>query len=76
MYENLADYVAPDLLSNLVNKEDGYKNLVVYKKVTGRANFKDYEVICEQFEQKSMQHIFLSSLLHLQSDPPPGKKVN
>jgi hypothetical protein len=36
------------------NKDEKYVNLQVYNKITGKSCFKDYDVLCEEFEQKIM----------------------
>lgn len=39
----------------------------MYNKITGKSCFKDYDVLCEEFEQKIMLQIYLKSLSHLDS---------
>lgn len=37
----------------------------MYQKITGKSCFKDYDVLCEEYEQKVMLQIYLKSLAHL-----------
>lgn len=75
MYKNLGDYLGPENVgADAPAKEDKYLQAAVYQKVTGKTCYKDYEVICDNYEQKAMMHIFYTSLLYLQSNPPKGAK--
>jgi len=50
-----------DLFSGDTKKEDKYMNLNVYTKVTVKSCFKDYDVLCEEYEQKIMLQIYLKA---------------
>lgn len=51
-----------DLFADDNSKQDKYVNLNVYCKITGKSCFKDYDVLCEEFEQKVMLQIYLKSV--------------
>lgn len=54
--DNPDEYAPAELLPQNANnnKDEKYVNLSVYAKITGKSCFKDYDVLCEEFEQKIM----------------------
>jgi hypothetical protein len=40
----------------------------VYQKITGKSCFKDYDVLCESYEQKIMLQIYLQSIIYLEKE--------
>ena len=43
-----------------------YENLKVFEKITGKSCFKDYEVLIEAYEQKTMLDIYIKSMIHME----------
>ena len=52
--ENPDEYLENDDLLAGDKKDDKYVMMQVYQKITVKSCFKDYDVICEEFEHKSM----------------------
>lgn len=51
VFDNLGEYIGHENIGvNAMEKEERYRQLGVYQKVTGKTCYKDYEVICEQYE--------------------------
>lgn len=65
---NPADYEedkGDGLFQDHSKKEDKYLGLNVYQKITVKSCFKDYAVLCEEFEHKAMLQIYLKSVKYL-----------
>lgn len=62
--DEYAEATGGDLFSG-DKKEDKYVGSNIYSKVTVKSCFKDYEVLCEEYEHKIMLNIYLKSMQHL-----------
>lgn len=54
-----------DFFASQHAKDHRYSQLDIYHKVTGKSCFKDYAVLMEAFEQKSMLALYIKSMQHL-----------
>lgn len=63
--DEYADIHKDHLFSGDTKKEDKYVGTGVYSKVTVKSCFKDYDVLCEEYEHKIMLQIYLKSQKHL-----------
>ncbi len=63
--ENINDFIGPQTKAK-GQKDEQYANLQVYCKVTGKCCFKDYDVLCEKYEQRTMMLVWLASLRYLE----------
>ena len=59
--EEYQDDTQKDLFADDQAKQEKYVGMNVYQKVTGKSCFKDYDLLCEEYEQKTMLVIYLKS---------------
>ena len=70
--EEYQDDTQKDLFADDQSKQEKYVGSNVYTKITGKSCFKDYDLLCEEYEQKTMLSIYLKSKQYIDEHKKNG----